>query len=63
MENKTYYIVTEGIEADRIYGDQEPICLSATEVIRLSAEWGVNLFEIMHEASPEEIEQYGTYDA
>ncbi len=62
MATQKYYIVTDGVEVDNIYGDQSPICLCETEVYRLSAEWGVDLFEIMHEASPSEIAKYGFYD-
>lgn len=56
-----YYIVTEGQEADGVYGDQYPVCLPEEEVRRLSNEFGTNLFEVMHEASDEEIEKYGVY--
>ena len=57
-----YYIVTEGPVADKIYGDQYPVCLSEREVTRLCNEWETNLFDIMHEASAEEIAEYGVYE-
>ena len=59
MLNNTFYIITEGPDADRIYGDQYPTCLSRAEVERLSKEWAVDLLSVMHEASAEEIAEYG----
>ena len=56
---KIYYICTEGIEADKIYGDQYPFCMDADEVKRLSKEWEVDLFKVMHEADEDEIKEYG----
>lgn len=60
---KQYWIVTKGQEADDIYGGQYPVCLDTEEVERLSKEWDRNLFDVMHEATDEEIEQYGKYDS
>lgn len=56
---ETLYIVTEGKEADSIYGDQYPVCMTEAEVRRLNYEFGTNLFEVLHEASLEEIKKYG----
>lgn len=56
---ETLYIVTEGKEADSIYWNQYPVCMTEAEVRWLSKEYGTNLFEVLHEASPEEIEKYG----
>lgn len=53
------YIVTEGQEADSIYGDQYPVCITGAEVRRLSNEFCRDLFEVLHEASEEEVERYG----
>lgn len=57
----TYYIA-DGQHADRIYGDQEPVCISEDEVRRLSQEWDDDLFQTMREATKDEIAQYGCYD-
>ena len=50
MRSKTYYFIDYGINPDSIYGDGYPVCLDEAEVQRLSREWGVDLFEQMHEA-------------
>lgn len=55
------YYVADDEYADAIYGDQHPVCMDEAEVKRLSKEWGVNLFEQMHEADDEELEKYGVY--
>ena len=55
-----YYFPNDGM-ADRIFGDQEPCCINEGEVKRLSAEWGIDLFEIMHEATDEEMKNYFLY--
>ena len=60
---KKYYIITEGPKAEEIYGNQYPVCMDETEVKRLSQEWNEDLFEVMHEATPAELEQYGTYNS
>lgn len=56
------YYIADGQDADSIYGDQNPVCLSEDEVRRLSQEWGRDLFQIMREASKEEIARFGCYD-
>lgn len=62
VEAEPLYIVTDGDEADGVYGDQYPVCIPEEEVRRLSKEFGTDLFEVMHEASEEEIERYGVYE-
>lgn len=59
MKSEKLYIVTEGKEADSIYGSQYPVCMTEAEVRRLSKEFGTDLFQILHEASHEEIKKYG----
>lgn len=60
---KTYYFVTNEMDADGIYGNAYPYCMTEEEVKYLSAEWDVNLFEKMHEATADELAQFGTGDA
>ena len=60
---KKYYFINAGENPDRIYGDGYPVCIDQAEFDRLSREWDLDLHEIMHEASPEEIAEYGVYDA
>lgn len=62
VDAEPLYIVTEGQEADSVYGNQNPVCLPGYEVRRLSEEFGTDLFEIMHEATAEEIATYGVYE-
>ena len=59
---KTYYFVTNEMDADGIYGNAYPYCMTEEEVKYLSAEWDVNLFEKMHEATADELAQFGTGD-
>lgn len=61
MTNK-YFFLNDPTDADSIFGDQQPTCLDEAEIRRLSAEWERDLFEIMHEASDDEIAQWGTYN-
>lgn len=56
-----YYFPDSGQE-DRIFGGEPVCCLDLPEVIRLSQEWECNLLDDMHEATPDEIEEYGVYD-
>lgn len=58
---KKYYFANEE-HIESIYGDQNPICIEENEVRRLSTEWGIDLFEQMHEASKKEIEEFGIED-
>ena len=59
---KTYYLPKDGIDPETIYGSEPVVCISAKEISRLSREWEVDLMEQMEEATPEEIEEFGTYD-
>ena len=59
---KTYYLPKEGINPDTIYGGGPMVCISAEEIARLSREWDVDLMEQMTEATPEDVEEYGTYE-
>ena len=62
---KTYYVANVR-QMDKIYRDSEPQCLDIKEVERLAREWEMTtegLLELMHEATPPEIEAYGVYDS
>lgn len=63
MSDKTYYFIDSGIDPDSIFGCEYPVCLDRAEVVRLCCIWNTNLFNVMHEASDREIEQYGVYDS
>lgn len=60
----TYYIAnTEYF--DSIYGSEMPVCIDLAEVKRLAREWDMTteeLLEQMHEATSEEIEEWGVYN-
>lgn len=61
---KPYYIANPE-HYDAIYGDQLPICIDLAEVNRLSREWDMTpdeLLEQMHEATDDEIAEYGIAD-
>ena len=60
--SKTYYFPDPGIDAIDIFGKDTPVCVDKDTVDWLSREWDIDLMEHMHEASPEEIERYGTSD-
>lgn len=55
----TYYFVTNEMDVDKVYGNAEPYCMSEAEVKRLSQEWEIDLFEQMHEATADELAQFG----
>lgn len=57
--SKTYYFPDPGIYAIDIFGGNSPVCIDGEEVERLSREWDIDLMEHMHEATPEEIAEYG----
>lgn len=61
---KTYYF-PDPEYIDAIFGGQSPCCLGHEEVARLSREDGgwENIWEQVHEASAEEIAEYGVYDS
>lgn len=61
---KTYYIC-DSENFDRIFGNQYPVCITKTEIMRLATEWEIELCDLMeqfHEASKNEIEEYGVDD-
>ena len=58
---KTSYIC-DSENFDTIFGNQYPVCITKTEIMRLSAEWECDLMEQFHEASESEIAEYGVYD-
>lgn len=57
-----YYLPTDNINPDTIYGSGAVVCISENEVRRLSREWGTDLLVQMREASRQDIRDYGTYD-
>lgn len=60
---KTYYFPDAGTDGIEIFtGGESPVCIDGEEVERLSKEWDIDLMEHMHEATPEEIAEYGTSD-
>lgn len=56
---KTYYFINDNVNPDTIYGSAYPYCMEQAEVDQLSREWGVDLYEQMHEATEAEIAEYG----
>lgn len=61
---KTYYFANDEY-IDAVYvGD--PVCIDRTEVQRLASEWDMTEEELMdqlHEATADEIEEFGVYDS
>lgn len=61
---KKYYIATPE-NYDRIYGGENPVCLSLIAVKRLAREWDISTADLlrqMAEASAAQIAEYGTSD-
>ena len=60
---KPYYFPNSGY-VDVIFGGQSPVCMDRAEVDRLSREDGgwENIWEQAHEASDDEISEYGVYN-
>lgn len=55
-----YYFINDNVNPDEIYGDLEPYCMTAEEISILSAEWDdPNLMDEFHEASEDELYEYG----
>lgn len=53
-------------QEDAFFGGQTPICVDKAELERLATGCGLELEELMkqvHEADPEEITEYGVYNA
>lgn len=67
MSKKYYFPNDEHI--DRVFGAEMPCCLDAAEVDRLAIEWSndggmpENVLEQFHEATADEIAEYGVYDS
>lgn len=62
---KMYYFANDEY-VDYIYGSGELVCIDFAEVKRLASEWEMTIEELMeqmHEATAEEITQYGIYDS
>ena len=60
---RTYYFINSDVNPDSIYGSEYPVCITETEIARLAAEWEKpDLMEQFHEASENEIAEYGVYD-
>lgn len=61
---KKYYFPDDEY-IDSIFGWQDPICLDRAETDRLSHEDGgwENIWDQVHEASADEIAEYGVYDS
>ena len=60
-----YYFANDEY-VDYIYGSGELVCIDFAEVKRLASEWKMTIEELMkqvHEATAEEITQYGIYDS
>lgn len=59
----TYYFPDFDIH-ESFFGNGDPICVDAAEIERLAVEWEFpDLMEHMHEASEDEINEYGVYDS
>ena len=61
---KFYFANSENM--DNIYGGESPVCVDYAEIVRLAQEWEMSIDEMMeqfHEASDEEMNEYGTYEA
>ena len=62
---KTYYF-PNAEHSDAFFGGQSPVCVDAAELDRLAADWGLDDDELraqVHEASEDEIAEYGVYDS
>lgn len=57
-----YYLPSDSINPDTIYGSGAVVCISEDEIRRLSREWGTDLLAQMREASRQDNRDYGTYD-
>ena len=61
----TYYVANDEY-MDGFYGDQHPVCVPESTLLRLASSWGIDIADMMeqvHEASQREIETYGIEDA
>ena len=65
MLDREYYFPNVDRE-DAFFGSQAPICVDKKELEFLAAGWGLEIEDLMeqvHEADPEEIMEYGVYNA
>lgn len=59
----TYYFINYDVNPDTIFGSEYPRCITDKEIARLSSEWGkLDLIESFHEATADEIAEFGIYD-
>lgn len=60
MNTKVYFFPDDDIN-DAFFGSASPVCVTREEVDRLAREWDdPDLMDHMHEATAEELEEYGT---
>lgn len=62
---KTYYFPNDEFNND-FFGGFDAVCVDIAEVQRIASEWGMSETEIMdrmHEATADEIAEYGVYDS
>lgn len=60
---KNFYYINSDINPDTIYGSENPVCITKSEIMRLAAEWEQpNLMDDFHKATAAEIEEHGVYD-
>lgn len=61
---KTYYFPDDE-HIDKFFGSYDYICVDKRELERLARDWGMSFDELraqVHEASADEIAEYGVYD-
>lgn len=54
-----YYLPKDGINPDTIYGGNPVVCISESEIRRLSAEWGTDVMAQMRPATEDELNEFG----
>ena len=62
---KTYYF-PDNTHFDFFFGAESPVCVDAEELQRLADGWGLTLDELrdqVHEATADEISEYGVYNS
>lgn len=63
---KNYYYFPNTDQEEAFFGGKTPICVDKAELERLATGWGLEIEELIkqvHEADPEEITEYGVYNA
>ena len=63
MPAKKYYMLNRGVDEASVFGGESVCCLDAAEIYRLDREWKCDLMDDFHEATPDEISEYGVYDS